>query len=243
MKNQTFLRVGALTGLLWLGASLNLPAQVPQLLHYQGRAIVANTNFEGPGQFKFALVNADGSHAYWNNDGTSAGGDLDPSAGVALTVTKGLYAVLLGDTTLPHMTAVPATVFTNTDVRLRVWFNGGSGYQVVLPDQRIAAVGYSMVAASVPDGAITAAKLAPDAVGAANVQDGSLTAGKLAAGQVVKSLNSLTDNVNLIGVGNVTVTPSGNNLQISTIGTLIIENRTSDPPSPAIGQLWLRTDQ
>ena len=29
---------------------------------------------------------------------------------------------------------------------------------------------------------------------------------------------------------------------INAVGGLIIENRTSDPPSPAPGQIWLRTD-
>lgn len=29
---------------------------------------------------------------------------------------------------------------------------------------------------------------------------------------------------------------------ISAIGGLVIENRTSDPATPATGQIWLRTD-
>ena len=35
-----------------------LHAQVPQLFNYQGRVVVGTTNFDGSGQFKFALVNA-----------------------------------------------------------------------------------------------------------------------------------------------------------------------------------------
>ena len=54
--------------------------------------------------------------------------------------TNGLYAVLLGDTSLPGMLPVPPTVFTNSDVRLRIWFSNGSGFQQLSPDQRIAAV-------------------------------------------------------------------------------------------------------
>ena len=37
-----------------------LDAQVPQLINYQGRVTVGRCNFEGAGQFKFALVSADG---------------------------------------------------------------------------------------------------------------------------------------------------------------------------------------
>ena len=64
--------------------------------------------------------------------------------------------MLLGDTSLANMTAIPNAVFNNTDVRLRVWFNDGTnGSQLLTPDQRIAAVGYAMMAGNVPDGAIT----------------------------------------------------------------------------------------
>ncbi len=151
-------------------STINFPlstvfGQVPQLLHYQGRAIVNGSPFEGTGQFKFALVNGAGTVTYWSNNGSSTTGN-EPSAGVSLPVTKGLYAVLLGDTSLPNMTAsIPPSVFANTDVRLRVWFNGGLGFQLVSPDQRIAAVGYALMAGDVPDGTITSAKLALDAKG------------------------------------------------------------------------------
>src|SRR5205823_3724786 len=104
--------------------SATLHAQVPSLIHYQGRIAVNTTNFDGSGQFKFSLVNSNGTATFWSNDGSGAGGG-QPTAAVSLTVTKGLYAVLLGDTTLANMTAVPAALFTNSDVRLRVWFNDG----------------------------------------------------------------------------------------------------------------------
>ena len=63
---------------------------------------------------------------------------------VSLPVTKGLYSVLLGDTTATNMAVLPATVFINSNVRLRVWFNDGSGLQQLSPDQRIASVAYAM---------------------------------------------------------------------------------------------------
>ena len=125
-------------------------AQVPQLINYQGRVAVGTVNFDGAGQFKFALVNTGGTTSFWSNDGTSTAGS-QPANAVSLTVTKGLYQVLLGDTTLANMTAIPNAVFSNSDVRLRVWFNDGTahGWQQLTPDQRIAAVGYAMMAAGV----------------------------------------------------------------------------------------------
>jgi hypothetical protein len=165
--------------LLFILASVGtLPAQVPQLISYQGRIVANQVNFDGTGQFKFALVNAEGSASYWSNDGSSAEGS-EPETAVALPVSKGLYSVLLGDATQPNMAILPATVFTHGDVHLRVWFNDGvHGFQQLSPDRRIAAVGYAMMADSVVDGAITSAKLA----------DGAVTSEKLAP-NVVQSVN------------------------------------------------------
>lgn len=182
--------------LFWLSWALLSPvfSQVPQLINYQGRVAVNNVNFDGGGQFKFALVNGDGTTTYWSNDGTSTAGS-QPSAAVSLTVTKGLYSVLLGDATLPNMQIIPNSVFDNGDVRLRVWFNDGMhGFQWLAPDQRVAAVGYAIMAATaqtVPDGAITTAKLANNAVGTAQLQNGSVTAAKITGPLVTSQVPSL----------------------------------------------------
>jgi hypothetical protein len=243
-----------------------LHAQVPQLLNYQGRVAVGTVNFDGTGQFKFALV--DGGSAgiqasafaavsggkvtaisvgigglgyltpplvtitggggfgaqatanitnglvtsitvtnggsgyllppvvtvappqapvyttYWSNDGTGTFGQ-EPSAAVSLSVVKGLYSVLLGDVALTNMTAVPATVFTNPDVRLRVWFDDGTnGFQRLTPDQRIAAAGYALMAGNVSDGAIGSSQLAGGAVTSAKVAAGAIGGTQLAASAV-----------------------------------------------------------
>src|SRR4051812_21467150 len=175
----------ALGSLLLLAAPLL--AQVPQLINYQGRIAVGTVNYDGSGAFKFALVNAAGTTTYWSNDGTSTAGS-QPTAAVTLTVTKGLYSVLLGDTTIAGMpAAIPAAVWTNADVRLRVWFNDGrNGSQLLTPDQRLAPNGYlsdgSVASAALADGAITSPKLASGAVTTAQLADGSITAAKIAAG-------------------------------------------------------------
>ena len=184
---KTRILFAAILCLFISGVSSN--GQVPQLINYQGRVAVGGTNFDGTGQFKFALVNADGGTTYWSNDGTSTAGS-QPVDAVSLPVGKGIYAVLLGDATIPHMTVVPATVFTNNDVRLRVWFNDGThDWQQLTPDQRIAAVGYAMMAGNVPDGAITTAKIAAGAVGAAQISNGAVGSDQLAAGSVSAALS------------------------------------------------------
>jgi hypothetical protein len=128
----------ARTLVLLLSAVTVVHAQVPQLINYQGRIAVGGVNFDGSGQFKFALVDAAGTISYWSNDGASIAGS-EPAAAVTLTVSEGHYSVLLGDTTLPNMAAIPAGVFNDTDVSVRVWFNDGTnGSQRLTPDQRIA---------------------------------------------------------------------------------------------------------
>ena len=124
-------------------------AQVHGIINYKGRVVVSGMNFTGTGQFKFALVDGSGTTTFWSNDGTATG---EPVAPVSVSVTKGLYSVLLGQS---PMVSISPTVFTNADVRLRVWFDGGNGMQQLTPDQRIGAVGFAMMAATVPGPGIT----------------------------------------------------------------------------------------
>jgi hypothetical protein len=195
-----------------IASAIVTQAQVPQLINYQGRVAVGTppVNFDGSGHFKFALVNANGSTTYWSNDGTSTAGSA-PTAAVMLPVVKGLYNVLLGDTALTNMTAVPTSVFTNSDVRLRVWFNDGTnGFQLLTPDQRIAAVGYAIVAGSaqtVADGAITSAKIATGAITSSQLANGAVGSAKLAS------------NLTLSGTTTGTFTGSGTTAFQTVAGT------------------------
>jgi len=203
-------------------------AQVPPLLNYQGRVAVGTVNFDGSGQFKFALVSGDGATSYWSNDGTSTSGS-EPTAAVTLTVSKGLYSLLLGDASLAHMSAIPASVFTHPDVRLRIWFNDGTnGFQLLSPDQRVAATGYAMMAADVTDGAITAAKLAPASVGSAalapNLALGGTTTGTFAGSGTTAYQTVAGTTQNAVGGGNYLLT----NDDITTV-TL--------PATPSIGDV------
>jgi hypothetical protein len=157
---------------LLLSCTVSMTAQVPQMINYQGRVAVGNVNFTGTGQFKFALVSAGGAQTYWSNDGTSVAGS-EPVAAVSRPVVSGLYDVLLGDTGLTNMTAVPPAVFNNVSVWLRVWFNDGvNGSEMLTPDTRIAAVGYAMVAEGVKPGGVTSGMIAPGAVTGAHIANG-----------------------------------------------------------------------
>ncbi len=267
------LLVCAFAALLLFFPAADLLAQVPQLLNYQGRVAVGTVNFNGTGQFKFALVDGGGNASvqataiavrtggfitsvnvtnggigyaspppvsftggggsgatatatlaggvvtgitvtnagsgytstpavniaappatftatFWSNDGSSGAGS-EPTNAVSLTVTSGLYSVLLGDTSLAGMTTIPASVWTNADVRLRVWFDDGTnGSQLLTPDQRIAAVGYAMIAGNVQDGAITSAKITSGAVGSAQLAANAVQSTNIAAGAAAANLDA-----------------------------------------------------
>ena len=79
--------------------------------------------------------------------------------------------------------------------------------------------------AKLADNSVTEMKLVPGAVGTVELQAGSVTSSKIANaavggmqianGTVVRSLNNLTDNVDLAAGPNITITPSGNSLTIA----------------------------
>jgi hypothetical protein len=157
---QYFVRAGLFFWLIAFGLGTT-QAAVPQQLNHQGRVAVNGVNFDGNGQFKFALVNANGAATYWSNDGSSSAGS-QPASAVTLAVTKGLYSVLLGDTTISNMTALPSSALDQDDVRLRIWFNDGSrGFQLITPDQRLASAPYALLAASASSVSLSAVNAAP----------------------------------------------------------------------------------
>ena len=189
-----------------------LHAQVPILLNYQGRVVVGTTNFDGSGKFRFALVDPTGNTTtYWSNDGTSVAGS-QPTAFVTLPVTKGLCSIMLGNTDPakgPVTTAIPASVFTNPDVRLAVWFDDGTnGPQRLAPDQRIAPTAY------LADGSVTSAKIAANAVGWTHIAAGAVGSTQLAAGAVQ------IGNIAIGAVGAAQIAPGaiGSNQLDATLG-------------------------
>jgi len=91
------------------------------------------------------VVDGAGTATYWSNDGKSTGAG-EPLAGVPLDVQKGLFSVLLGDTSLAGMTQpLSADVFSSGERYLRVWFSATlNNYTQLSPDQRIASVPYAL---------------------------------------------------------------------------------------------------
>ena len=222
-------------------------AQVPQLISYEGRVAVGGVNFDSvtagqPGLFKFALVSPDGTQTYWSNDGTSVAGS-ESTAAVALTVNKGLYSVLLGNTAVPfNMNSISAAVFAHPDVRLRVWFSDGTnGSQMLSPDRRIASVAYAVIAGEVADGSVSAAKIAPGAVGSTHLSANAVQAGSIAAGAVDNSkLADATVTVTAgAGLGGGGVVSLGNGITLMNTGVLSLAGGGGITVSGANGNVTL----
>ena len=202
--------------LFWGACCVPLHAQVPNLLNYQGFVTVGGTGFNGTGQFNFALVDPAGTTTYWSNDGTSVGGS-QPTNAVALAVGTGVFTVVLGDTALPNMTAIPVTVFaSNSDVRLRVWFNDGShGAQQLTPDQRVVAVGYAIRAAVADAVAPTATLPGSQITGAINAA-ATLPAASLTGSIPAANIPDLGANY----IKNTLALQAGSNFNISGTGLI-----------------------
>lgn len=67
-------------------------------------------------------------------------------------------------------------------------------------------------------GLIPSTNIADNAISTTKLADAAVTAPKIGTNQVVKTLNGLTDSVNLSAGANVTITPSGNTLTIAAAG-------------------------
>ena len=108
---------------------------------------------------------------------------------------------------------------------VRIFTTGGAGMTIDNQPVLSGPVGPAQLADSavsttkLADSAVTTPRLADGSVTATKLADGAVTAAKIGGSQVVKSLNSLQDDVSLVAGANVSITPSGgNSLQISAAG-------------------------
>lgn len=127
-----------LVGLCVVLATVSISVAADQVMfNYQGRVKVQGQAFDGPGYFKLAIVNNAGNVSLWSNDGTSTDGS-EPTASISVTVTDGIFNVMVGDPDLV-MNTINRSVFNQPDkIKLRIWFSDGThGFQHLLPDRKI----------------------------------------------------------------------------------------------------------
>jgi len=157
-------------------------AGAPTVVSYQGQVIWSGVAYSGAGYFKFAIVSQPGTTTYWSNDGTSTVGD-EPVSAVPLSVTNGLFNVLLGDTDLTGMTEkLKAAAFSDPDCYLRVWFSSDNiTFTQLTPDRRIAAVPYALQAEEAKNAGTLDGQHGSFYQNAANLNAGTLSSDRYSA--------------------------------------------------------------
>jgi hypothetical protein len=192
--------------LAWFAGLHQATAQGTTAFTYQGQLKDNGTNANGTYTMIFKLYDALSS-------GTQIGTGITNTTALA----NGLFTVSLDF----------GNVFNGGARWLDITVQSGSDTQTLSPRVQVLPAPYAQfaaVAAIVTNGAITSAQIAANAVTAPNLQAGAVTnrnltanavnATNIAGGQVVKSLNGLTDIVSLSAGSNVTLTTNGNILQI-----------------------------
>lgn len=171
---------------------------------YQGRLDTATGAATGSYDFQFSL---------WNT--LSGPSQIGGTLGLAATpVSNGVFTVTLD---------FGSGAF-GADARwlqIAVRTNGGGTYTTLIPRQAVRPSPQALYApvagsAATAISATVASGVAAGSVNSAGVLDGSLAAADIGAGQVVKSLNTLKDNVTLAAGSNVTLTPAGQTLTLSS---------------------------
>lgn len=183
--------------------------QIPQTMSYQGILTDdAGTPLNGEYHLRFSIYNvATGGTELWSETHNS------------VPVTDGVFSVVLGSVDNP---LTPDKV----DFAEQYWLGIViDAFPELIPRIPLTSAAYSLKAQSVADGTVTEAKIADDAV----------TSGKIANGQVVRSLNGLTDAIILAGGPNTTILESGDTITINSNSWGLTGNAGTTPGTHFLG--------
>jgi len=172
-------------------------AEVGTAFTYQGRLTESGAPASGRYDFNFNLYSVSSGGA------PAATGLTNP----AVAVKNGLFT-----TTLDFGGVFDGTIYW---LEIGARTNGSAtDFTVLTPRQQLTPSPYASFAGS----ASLANSTAPGAVTTSSLADNAVTTPHIADGTVVRSLNGLSDWVSLSAGANVSITPSGNTLQISASG-------------------------
>jgi hypothetical protein len=200
MKIKFPLLVGALSVLVLSTFNSQLStaqAQGTTTFTYQGQLHDGGTNANGAYTMIFKLYDA-------GTSGNQIGGTITTSP----TLANGLFSVNLDF----------GNGFSGAARWLDITVTNGGTTQELSPRVQLLPAPYAefaAVAATVTNGSIMNAQIAPNAVATINIQNNAITTNQIAGGQVVKGLNGLHDAVTLSAGSNITLSTIGNTLQIS----------------------------
>lgn len=200
MKPQTKIIISKtlIASLLWSVSLLSIPASpLGTAFTYSGRLKYQNQPANGNFDLQVKLFDA-------ANAGNQVGQTLNVSA---LSIVNGLF--------LTSLDFGPG-VFTGNAYWLEIAArpSGNGPFTTLSPRQPLNPSPYALFAPTAGMANATAA----NSISSSSLQNNSVTATKIASGQVVKSLNGLSDNISLTAGANVTITPNGNALSIASSG-------------------------
>jgi hypothetical protein len=140
-----------------------LPAadDVPNIVHYQGRATQSGTGITGSATVTASIINS-GSASVWS------------ATYANVPLIAGLFNVRLGDIS-GGQPALPTGLFGQAGLKLRLSIDTGSGPQVIAPDLELASTPYALQAQQ----ARLAEAVVAQAVGSDQLADGAVTRAKL----------------------------------------------------------------
>ena len=186
------------------------------LLALSGRLLAADplgTAFTYQGKLTEGSAPAQGNYDLWFKVYDAASGGTQQGVTVttnALPVNNGLFTITLD---------FGPGVLSGGARWLEIWVHTNAvaaPWVYLTPRQPLTPAPYALYAPNA--GAALSAATAGMAATASNVVAGGVTGASIGSGQVVKSLSGLHDEVLLAAGTNVTITPSGNSLQISAAG-------------------------
>ena len=135
-------------------------AQVPSLISYQGRLVDNGALVNGNVTLSLRLYPS------------ASGGTLAYEDATIVPVVDGLFSTFIGDDT---RSGSLADALTNTEVWVEIEVDG----TLLTPRERLASVGYAMVAGGVTNEAITSAMIRDKAVTAVQLADDSVNSDKI----------------------------------------------------------------
>lgn len=153
------------------------------------QGIPGTINYQGILKDNSGIIVPDGDYAItFKLYNTLSGGTEFWAETKTLPVAGGVFSTILGSVN-------PLNSGFTEQYYLGITIASGSE---LTPRLQLTSVPYSLISKTVPDN--------------------SLTAEKINSGEVVKSVNGLKDNVNIVAGTNITIAPSGNDLTISSTG-------------------------
>lgn len=121
----------------------------PETVDYTGRLTVAGQPFSGKGNFKFALLQKDGTRLWTSGDNEAPIEEGIPSGSIALSVRDGAYRVRLGDPSLGMKKLTSGG--SRQASQVGIWFDDGTHGWSFLGNFNLASGAAHATATATPD--------------------------------------------------------------------------------------------